>query len=120
MNELLRDILNRCEKTGSWYGTQIKGLSQKNDLGDTPLHTICSWGEVESVNVLIESGAEVNARGDKGSTPIFNAVIGSNPYVINALIQAGADLTIKNDLGWDVLSYAKNIAAPKKVLEALR
>jgi hypothetical protein len=39
-----RAVLARCEKTASWYGIRISSVDQRNHLNDTPLHTVCSWG----------------------------------------------------------------------------
>ncbi|MDY6993116.1 MAG: ankyrin repeat domain-containing protein [Pseudomonadota bacterium] len=115
----VQEILALCESTGGWYGIKIISLNDRNHLGDTPLHTACSWGELEPVKQLVFAGADVNARGDHGSTPLFNAVIGESPEVIKFLLQSGANVKIKNDMGWSVLSYAKNISAPKDVIDAL-
>ncbi len=115
----LREVLMLCEETGGWYDIEVTKLDQKNDLGDTPLHTVCSWGRLEPVKVLIEAGAAVNARGDKGGTPLFNAVIGKNVDVVRFLIDSGADVKIKNDWGRTVLNYAKNTSAPEELIKIL-
>jgi ankyrin repeat protein len=118
-SEILQETLIRCESTGGWYGIKIASLSSRNHLGDTPLHTICSWGELEPVELLVSAGADVNAKGEHGSTPLFNAVIGGNSDVIKFLLQSGADVKAKNDMGRSVINYAKNISAPKDVINVL-
>src|SRR5262245_27003036 len=75
----------------AWYGQHISDLDSRNAIGDSPLHTICSWGEVESVEVLLTAGAKVNALGDRGCTPLFNAVVGGNEKVVALLLENGAD-----------------------------
>jgi uncharacterized protein len=119
MSDELNEVLRQCEKTGSWYGIKIASLNQTNSIGDTPLHTACSWGELKPVEVLLRNGAGVNAKGDRGCTPIFNAVIGRNPHVVRALRKSGADLTIRSADGQLILEYAKNLRSPKEVLDAL-
>lgn len=120
MNEALKSLLDKVEKTGSWYGIEIKELSQKNNIDDTPLHTVCSWGELEPVRLLVEAGADVNARGDLEATPLFNAVIGENAEVVEFLIKAGADPNIQNADGQLVLEYAINVSCPKNVIDAMK
>ena len=118
-NEELKMTLLRCKSTGSWYGFDLTNLDDRNFLGDTPLHTVCSWGELEPVKQLIAAGADVNAIGDQGSTPLFNAVIGKNPQIISLLLKSGANPKIKNDMGNSVADYAKSISASKEIIKAL-
>jgi len=119
MNEALIQTLKLCEKSAAWFGVHIHSLDQRNNLNDTPLHTVCSWGELAPVKVLIKYGADVNACGDIGATPIFNAVIGGNAEVVKFLIQSGANLSIKNNTGRSVINYAKNISASEDIIGLL-
>jgi len=115
----IRDIIERCEMTAAWAGIRITNLNQRNSLDDTPLHTVCTWGEIEPVKRLIAAGAPVNARGDRQCTPLFNAVIGRNAAVVSALIDAGANVSIRSSDGWSVVQYAKNVGAGAEVIAAL-
>jgi uncharacterized protein len=116
----LKDVLERCCKTAAWDGLTITKLDQRNDLGDTPLHTVCSWGEVEPVETLLASGADIRARGDKGGSVLFNAVIGGSPAVVRLLLKRGADPSAKNDWGRTPLQYAINVSAPAEVIKLLQ
>lgn len=116
----LKDVLERCCKTAAWDGLTITKLDQRNDLGDTPLHTVCSWGEVEPVEMLLASGADIRARGDKGGSVLFNAVIGGSPAVVRLLLKRGADPSAKNDWGRTPLQYAINVSAPAEVIKLLQ
>lgn len=120
MNISLQEILTQCEKTASWYGIKITDLNQRNHLGDTPLHTICSWGILEPVNILLDAGAQVNALGDHGCTPLINAIIGGNCDVVRALLLKGADVMIQCLDGQSVLKYAENVGASKNIVSLLR
>jgi ankyrin repeat protein len=116
----LSDVLLRCSKTPAWNGEPIVNLSQRNFMNDTPLHTVCSWGELEPVEVLLNHGADVQAVGDHGSSVLINAVVGRNPESIKLLIKKGADPHLKNDWGTDAIEYARNVSAPQEVLRALQ
>jgi hypothetical protein len=62
--------------------------------GTTLLHTACDQGEVECVELLIERGADVNARGAAGETPVWYAVgswRGGNHPVLHLLSSRFAD-----------------------------
>jgi ankyrin repeat protein len=115
----VQDILSRCEKTASWEGLKISDLSQRNSIGDTPLHTVCTWGEVESTKRLLAAGAKVNALGDRGCTPLFNAVMGGSAAVVKTLLDAGGDVSIRSADGWLLVDYAKNTRAPVEVIALL-
>ena len=119
LSEKAKQVLRRCEKTASWNGVAIDNLSQRNLLGDTPLHTVCTWGDVQSVVCLVDAGADVNALGDRGCTPLFNAVMSSDPEVVRTLLNAGADSSILSIDGRSVLRYAENVRAPQAIVDLL-
>ena len=115
----VNEIYRKCEKTGAWYGVDISSFSQRNVMGDTVLHTVCSWGELDAVKILVSAGADVNAKGDKGGIPLFNAVVGESAEVVDFLLRSGADPGIPNEYGRLVLDYAKNVSAPLEVVKLL-
>ena len=61
----------------------------------------------EVLQVLLERGAEVNARAENGQTALMYAALwNENPEVVLALLDAGADATAKNGEGttaWDLI-----------------
>jgi ankyrin repeat protein len=119
MKEELKLLLKRCEETGGWFGIEIMSLDQRNTLGDTPLHTVCTWGEVPAIEMLIEAGADVNAQGDRGCTPVFNAIVAGSAPAIRALRRRGANFRLKSADGRSALDYAKNLRSSREVLDAL-
>jgi ankyrin repeat protein len=72
--------------------------------GGTLLHVAAEYGNAEAAKVLVEHGADVNARaivdehGVGGQTPIFHAVtqFGDWGYsVAKYLVERGADLSLR-------------------------
>jgi ankyrin repeat protein len=102
-------------------------VNQKN-CGETPLHVAAAnhihggyWGDSVvqfggkgeahdakgTLQELLDSGADVNARNASGQTPLFTAVWYMEGAGAEALLKKGADVNIKDDSGKTALDYAK-------------
>jgi ankyrin repeat protein len=82
-------------------GTGTRRLTLK---GATLLHVAAEYGDAEAAKLLLDRGADVNARatidevGVGGQTAIFHAVTQFNDWglaVARVLIERGADLTVR-------------------------
>jgi hypothetical protein len=82
-------------------GASPKGTDR---LGNTALILTRS---VDVARLLLEAGAEVNARCHSGKTPLMYASYGEIDLV-GALLAAGADPDIKNNDGETALNMAVN------------
>ena len=51
------------------------------------------------IRLLLEHGADPNAKDDRGWTPLHRAAFHCNDVATRILIDHGADLTIKNNEG---------------------
>jgi ankyrin repeat protein len=109
-------------------------INNVNDAGSTALHSAAGGHFVEIVKVLIEKGADVNAREivddkNKGETPLHLAVafdsvkFGLSEYdtleIVKVLIEKGADVNARTSEGFTPLQLAENNHYPK-VAELLR
>ena len=61
-----------------------------NGLGETPLHYAATFGSVESVRILLDHGADPNARNRAGATPLVSAAY--DLAKTRLLIEKGADV----------------------------
>ena len=56
-----------------------------------PLHNAARSGDLSAVKMLLEAGADPDARGRRGATPLHEAAYNDNLAVVEALLAAGAD-----------------------------
>jgi ankyrin repeat protein len=80
-----------------------------DDSGTTSLHMAVTGGLEELARLLIEYGADVNARtGYHELTPLHQASSGGHLAIIKLLLEKGADVNSASAAGWTPLHAAKN------------
>jgi len=99
-------ILEKCYSTGGFLQEPPLAVNDTNMFGDTPLHLVCGWGDVEAVTKLLAAGADVNALGEKGMTPLFYA---TSVKVADLLLTAGVDPSVVSELGGNAERYLRNV-----------
>ena len=58
--------------------------------------------------VILDAGADVNARNETGLTALMAAAKNSNPLTVEALLNAGADITLINEDGKTAWDFAQD------------
>ncbi|MFZ4762866.1 MAG: ankyrin repeat domain-containing protein [Alphaproteobacteria bacterium] len=71
------------------YGANVKQACTGR-YQETPLHQAAEKGDVNLIYLLLEHGADVNARDQMGRTPLFYIFTGT-PEAANLLLHSGAD-----------------------------
>jgi ankyrin repeat protein len=72
----------------------------------TPLHSAAAGRHAGVLDVLLEAGADPNARQSGGWTPLHAAARNGDVASVRLLLAAGADPAAANDDGMDVLESA--------------
>ncbi|VDN14144.1 unnamed protein product [Dibothriocephalus latus] len=72
----------------------------------TPLHVAAKWGKADMVKLLIDRGANVNARTRDDLTPMHCASRSGSIDIVQILLSAGADHTLKTRNGLSPIHMA--------------
>jgi ankyrin repeat protein len=70
-----------------------------NSFRVAPIHSSCAISNFYLTRLLIENGADVNAKQQGGFTPLHSAVMNSAASIESLLLERGADKLAKNDEG---------------------
>lgn len=70
------------------------------------LHYAVFAGHAELASVLLEMGADINARSTNGSSVLMMAVYEGHEDLVKELMRRGADTSIRNDRGDGALEWA--------------
>jgi len=88
------------------HGAHIHQVSH-NPMRNQALHACIALGNsLESLRLLLEAGASVNATQAGGYTPLHQAAANGNAAVIELLLEHGADKTACCDQGKTPAAYA--------------
>jgi len=72
-------------------------LNLTNLYGVTPLHYACYFGNKRAIDILLNLGADINAKDDEGNTCLHFAINSSCLATIKKLIIRGVDKSIKRN-----------------------
>uniref|UniRef100_A0A669BQ67 Euchromatic histone-lysine N-methyltransferase 2 n=1 Tax=Oreochromis niloticus TaxID=8128 RepID=A0A669BQ67_ORENI len=119
---LLEAIINNHVEVARYLVQNGACVYHIEEDGYTGLHHAAKLGNLEIVNMLLETGqVDVNAQDSGGWTPIIWAAEHKHVDVIKALLNRGADVTI-NDKELNVClhwaAYAGNVDIAELVLNA--
>lgn len=74
-------------------------IASNNPFKATPLHSACATSNLDMAMLLINNGADVNAKQMQGVTPLHSAAHNGQADLVRLLIDKGADVNAKMDNG---------------------
>ncbi len=83
----IREILNMAPNL----------INSKDQSGLTPLMFACEEENLEIINLLLSSGADIETTNDDHETPLLFSVMGRNAKITATLLEHGASLSAKNN-----------------------
>ncbi len=91
-------------------GRSTKRVNAYSSDGFTPLHLVSYFGGTDAATVLLDRGAQIEARttnsGLRGLTPLHSAAAGQQTDVALLLLDRGADSNATQPGGWTPLHQA--------------
>lgn len=76
---------------------ELADVNQVSLFGDYPLHVAAVRGSVEDINILVDHGANINAKGEYDMTPLHHAAEHGHPEAVRTLLEKGADANLEDD-----------------------
>ncbi len=109
MNDELRSSIrdNDIEKVKEFMDKGVDVEAKDRFFGATPLMQAAFEGRIEIALLLIQKGADVNAKNKLGATPLMYAVSAGQIETARMLIEKGADVNARDNGDETALSKAE-------------
>ncbi len=94
----LEQLYEQISAVADFKGIKVNGPNVAGAYSTRPLHVAASWGDCEAISMLVDAGADINARGERGFTPLMEAVVQGRIDAVRLIVHLGAK-PIRNDDG---------------------
>ena len=87
-------------------------IRSTNSMANTALHAALAGRRNDIAKMLVDGGADVNARQHGGWVPLHSAAANGDREIVDFLLSRGADRTATNDAGTSAASIARERGHP--------
>ncbi|EXJ53647.1 uncharacterized protein A1O5_13098 [Cladophialophora psammophila CBS 110553] len=102
-----KDVDSKLQNTPPWDRTKILSLldqgadpdARPDSKSSTALYNAASCGEIETVKLLLDRGAQVDVKGGKHNTAFTGALMANQMETAVLLLERGADINHKHGIG---------------------
>jgi ankyrin repeat protein len=126
----MRDYLNNSDLhvAAKWENVRridlllcsgASNTEQKNSAGETALHVAARARKRRSINILIDKGADPNARDYRLQTPVHVAAATGDYATLLTLIEKGGDVNIIDDQQQTALHKVAKVECGEKLIRLL-
>jgi len=91
MNRTVEEVLAAVdESVGDSFDEPVTSVRSERIGGDTALHIVAKWGDVEAVRLLVKAGASIDKPGEDDNTPLHYAAMVGRLEAAQCLVELGA------------------------------
>lgn len=114
-SSVLKDAAEEGDLAVLQAALQLGATVDITSTGDTPLHAATGADQLEPMRLLLDAGADPNARDVDGCTPLMSA---RSAEAVRLLLVHGADVRICDQTGGTALASQRDPDAIQALLEA--
>ncbi len=97
-----------------------KGAKQGGDGQWTALHNAAASGSLESIELLVKSGAKIDVLSPNDTTPLMMAARDGREAAARMLLKLGANPALKNQAGYNAAGYAMKANRKELAFEIMK
>jgi ankyrin repeat protein len=86
---------------------QVVAMSDKN--GCTPLMCAAGRGDLDALQLLLDSGADIDSTDDEGDSALMYSCVDGHEDAVALLVEYGADVNLQNFRGYDPVERAMDM-----------
>jgi len=95
-----------CARISALLAVSPDLVSSRDEDGSTPLHTAAMIGHMDAVLLLLERGADPDARNSLDQSPLLYAAYGGHAAIVDTLIARGAPFDCRDARGFAPIHFA--------------
>lgn len=120
-----RTLVHKAAEAGSWGCIEVlawagANIDQADVTGETPLHRALARRHLDASRMLLDLGANPNARNTYGATPTLYAAE-AGPEALDLLTQRGGDNSVLDNHGDGVAFWAeRGVRLAEQAIQAAR